>query len=115
MLCVFDHNHRRVIQFHACSHVHAVMSMMPLLVSMPQASYSNATLAGPLSNHQCCAQLHFLPHFKTVPEPPSRELDADYVRTRDVLQRDALHLASYNTMNAARRKQAGLNSAPPSF
>lgn len=51
-------------------------------------------------------QLHFLPHFKTVPEPPPKEPEANFVRSRDVLQRDALNIASFNTMNAARRKQA---------
>lgn len=41
--------------------------------------------------------LHFLPQFKTLPEPPSADPLADIVRTRDYVTRNARQLASYNT------------------
>jgi hypothetical protein len=41
--------------------------------------------------------IHFLPHFKTVPEPPSGDPVADLMRTRDYIERNARQFASYNT------------------
>lgn len=41
--------------------------------------------------------LHFLPHFKTVPEPPAIDDDDMLLRSRDALTPSALGIASYNT------------------
>jgi glycerol uptake facilitator-like aquaporin len=44
--------------------------------------------------------IHFLPHFKTVPEPPTGDPVADLMRTRDYIDRNARQYASYNTQVA---------------
>jgi glycerol uptake facilitator-like aquaporin len=41
--------------------------------------------------------LHFVPHFKTVPEPPARENYDRLLRSRDALSSSALNIASYTT------------------
>lgn len=41
--------------------------------------------------------LSFLPHFKTIPEPPSKSEDDLLLRSRDYMTPEALSIASYNT------------------
>lgn len=41
--------------------------------------------------------LHFLPHYKTVPEPPALDRTDNMLRRRDTLEESALQIASYNT------------------
>lgn len=41
--------------------------------------------------------LHFLPHFKSLPEPPCSDPDEELLRSRDALSSSALGIASYNT------------------
>ncbi|KDD76971.1 hypothetical protein H632_c51p0 [Helicosporidium sp. ATCC 50920] len=49
--------------------------------------------------------LHFLPHFKSVPEPPPTEHVEWLLRSRDVLAPEALSIASYNTADAPRHRR----------
>lgn len=51
------------------------------------------------------AQLHYLPHFKTVPEPMSSNESDNLLRTRDALNPDQLNFVSYNTRDDGRRQQ----------
>lgn len=54
--------------------------------------------------------LHFIMHFKTVPEPPSRTPEDMLLRSRDALSPTALGIASYNTKEddvAARKRGFG--------
>lgn len=51
------------------------------------------------------AQLHFMPHFKTVPEPMSSKESDNLLRTRDALNPDQLNFVSYNTRDDGRRQQ----------
>jgi hypothetical protein len=41
--------------------------------------------------------LHYLPHYKTLPEPASLDKDDALLRRRDVLKESALQIASYAT------------------
>jgi glycerol uptake facilitator-like aquaporin len=41
--------------------------------------------------------VYYLPHFKSLPEPPSLAPEDDLLRRRDVMQQNALQIASYNT------------------
>ena len=54
--------------------------------------------------------LHYLPHFKTVPEPLCLDADDLLLRTRDAMTPTALGIASYNTRAddvAARKRGFG--------
>lgn len=58
----------------------------------------------------CLVWLHFLPHFKTIPEPPAEEEDDILLRSRDALSPTALGIASYNAREediAARQRGFG--------
>ncbi|EIE19977.1 aquaporin-like protein [Coccomyxa subellipsoidea C-169] len=41
--------------------------------------------------------IHYLPHFKTLPEPPGHGTHDSLLRSRDSLPRDALNISSYDT------------------
>jgi hypothetical protein len=41
--------------------------------------------------------LHYLPHYKTLPEPPSTDKDDHLLRRRDTMKDSALQIASYAT------------------
>eukprot|EP00879_Flechtneria_rotunda_P012021 GHRR01012555.1.p1 GENE.GHRR01012555.1~~GHRR01012555.1.p1 ORF type:complete len:447 (+),score=108.93 GHRR01012555.1:2005-3345(+) len=41
--------------------------------------------------------IHFLPHYKTLPEPPAESSDDSLLRRRDQLKSSALQIASYTT------------------
>lgn len=41
--------------------------------------------------------LHFIPHYKTVPEPPALNRGDNLLRRRDAFREDALQIAGYNT------------------
>eukprot|EP00878_Enallax_costatus_P005388 GHUV01005657.1.p1 GENE.GHUV01005657.1~~GHUV01005657.1.p1 ORF type:complete len:450 (+),score=58.99 GHUV01005657.1:486-1835(+) len=41
--------------------------------------------------------IHFLPHYKTLPEPPSMDKDDALLRRRDTMRESALQIASYAT------------------
>ncbi len=41
--------------------------------------------------------LHFLPHFKTLPEPPPDAREDQLLRRRDAYREDQMAIASYNT------------------
>lgn len=41
--------------------------------------------------------LHFMPHFKTLPEPPPLGAEDGLLRRRDCVAEDAMNIASYNT------------------
>ncbi|KAI3431548.1 hypothetical protein D9Q98_004597 [Chlorella vulgaris] len=45
----------------------------------------------------CLVFLHYIPHFKTVPEPMPRNEDDVLLRSRDALTFEALNIASYDT------------------
>lgn len=49
--------------------------------------------------------LHFLPHFKTIPEPPSKSDDELLLRSRDAMSPEALSIASYNTRGEDQRRR----------
>ncbi|KAK2078693.1 hypothetical protein QBZ16_003533 [Prototheca wickerhamii] len=49
--------------------------------------------------------LHFLPHFKTIPEPPSKSDDELLLRSRDAISPEALSIASYNTRGEDQRRR----------
>eukprot|EP00884_Botryococcus_braunii_P010872 jgi/Botrbrau1/19787/Bobra.0124s0035.1 len=53
--------------------------------------------------------LHFLPHFKTVPEPMSKNESDNLLRTRDALRPEQLNFVSYNTRDEGRRQQGPEN------
>lgn len=59
--------------------------------------------------------LHYLPHFKTVPEPAPRNEGEHLLRTRDALTPQALNIASYNTDPDMknRRPDVGIDSKYP--
>ena len=40
--------------------------------------------------------IHYLPHFKTIPEPPPENKDDGFLRRRDYQQENAVNLASYD-------------------
>jgi glycerol uptake facilitator-like aquaporin len=44
-----------------------------------------------------CVWVLYLPHFKSLPEPPSLAPEDELLRRRDVMQQNALQIASYNT------------------
>jgi hypothetical protein len=41
--------------------------------------------------------LHYLPHFKTLPEPPAATAAQDLLRPRDALGLATLNIVGYNT------------------
>jgi hypothetical protein len=41
--------------------------------------------------------LHYLPHYKTIPEPAPQDKDDNLLRRRDVYKESALQIASYAT------------------
>lgn len=41
--------------------------------------------------------IHYLPHYKTLPEPPSMDKDDHLLRRRDTMKESALQIASYAT------------------
>lgn len=41
--------------------------------------------------------IHFLPHYKTLPEPPATDKDDALLRRRDTMKESALQIASYAT------------------
>ncbi|EFN52821.1 hypothetical protein CHLNCDRAFT_138510 [Chlorella variabilis] len=56
----------------------------------------------------CLVFLHYLPHFKTVPEPMASTADDMLLRTRDALSPEALNIASYDTRRQAPRDFKGV-------
>jgi len=57
--------------------------------------------------------VHYLPHFKTVPEPAPRNEGEHLLRTRDALTPQALNIASYNTDPALKnRRPDAVNKYP---
>ncbi|GAX72731.1 hypothetical protein CEUSTIGMA_g187.t1 [Chlamydomonas eustigma] len=46
-----------------------------------------------------CTWLHWIPHFKTVPEPPAPNMSAELLRKRDALPKNAMDIASYDPHN----------------
>ncbi|KAL6784513.1 hypothetical protein ACKKBF_B02105 [Auxenochlorella protothecoides x Auxenochlorella symbiontica] len=55
----------------------------------------------------CLVWLHFLPHFKTIPEPPSKAVDDLLLRSRDAMSAEALSIASYNTRGQDKARREG--------
>lgn len=55
----------------------------------------------------CLVFLHFLPHFKTVPEPMATTGDELLLRSRDALSPEALAMASYDTRDKKRSGSGG--------
>lgn len=51
----------------------------------------------------CLVFLHYLPHFKTVPEPAASTADELLLRSRDALSPEALAIVSYDTRQQERR------------
>jgi len=45
----------------------------------------------------CLVWVMYMPHFKSLPEPPSLAPEDELLRRRDVMQPNALQMASYNT------------------
>jgi len=56
----------------------------------------------------CLMWLHYMPHFKTVPEPAPADSEETLLRRRDCVDGNAMNIASYNTREdrkVSRRRQ----------
>ena len=47
--------------------------------------------------------LHWIPHFKTVPEPPAQNPADNLLRKRDALPKNAIEISSYQPQNQLSR------------
>lgn len=66
------------------------------------SSIAHRALISPTSG-ACLVWLHYLPHFKTIPEPPPDNAADALLRPRDYLNFAGLRIAGYNTGQNALR------------